>query len=454
MLQAMNTGHEGSLSTCHANGPLDALRRLETLRAHGRGRACPCASRSASRSPPRSTSSCTWRGRRRATCVTAVHEVGVRAADGDPFARASPVTTSWRSPRRPPRAAWSRRPLAARDTSASLAAAMLAAFSVLATATSADRGRRRWCRRRMLRRSSVGPRCDGSLSEMVDRWARSGAQVARRHPAARRVGDQHLADALDAVGSSLRSGATCRVVAEVAAGPGVVGRPPRRWAASVARARRSNDRDPRVGGRRRGSGGRARGGGARPRGRPRRADAAEAVDGVVATLRDRSAVAAESRALATQATASVGVLVAAPVAFAVVAASVDGRVLGSSSVAGRVLACLASVGPRRARRLVDGPPDRCGSSSISGPALAVVLGLGSSPPSRSVSAARHRGRRRPSRVDQLVQPSLGHPVGSPAGRGGSVDGARPRPRRWACCARRLVGRPISAQRVASSVGRC
>jgi pilus assembly protein CpaF len=31
MLQAMNTGHEGSLSTCHANGPADALRRLETM---------------------------------------------------------------------------------------------------------------------------------------------------------------------------------------------------------------------------------------------------------------------------------------------------------------------------------------------------------------------------------------------------------------------------------------
>ncbi len=31
MLQAMNTGHDGSLSTIHANGPADALRRLETL---------------------------------------------------------------------------------------------------------------------------------------------------------------------------------------------------------------------------------------------------------------------------------------------------------------------------------------------------------------------------------------------------------------------------------------
>lgn len=31
MLQAMNTGHEGSLTTCHANGPLDTVRRLETM---------------------------------------------------------------------------------------------------------------------------------------------------------------------------------------------------------------------------------------------------------------------------------------------------------------------------------------------------------------------------------------------------------------------------------------
>jgi len=31
MLQAMNTGHDGSLSTCHANSPADALRRLETM---------------------------------------------------------------------------------------------------------------------------------------------------------------------------------------------------------------------------------------------------------------------------------------------------------------------------------------------------------------------------------------------------------------------------------------
>jgi pilus assembly protein CpaF len=31
MVQAMNTGHGGCLSTCHANGPVDALRRIETM---------------------------------------------------------------------------------------------------------------------------------------------------------------------------------------------------------------------------------------------------------------------------------------------------------------------------------------------------------------------------------------------------------------------------------------
>ena len=31
MLQALNTGHDGSLTTVHANSPADALRRVETL---------------------------------------------------------------------------------------------------------------------------------------------------------------------------------------------------------------------------------------------------------------------------------------------------------------------------------------------------------------------------------------------------------------------------------------
>jgi pilus assembly protein CpaF len=31
LLTALNTGHEGALSTVHANSPADALRRVETL---------------------------------------------------------------------------------------------------------------------------------------------------------------------------------------------------------------------------------------------------------------------------------------------------------------------------------------------------------------------------------------------------------------------------------------
>src|SRR5437773_6145921 len=35
MLQAMNTGHDGSLTTVHANSPRDALTRIETMIAMG-----------------------------------------------------------------------------------------------------------------------------------------------------------------------------------------------------------------------------------------------------------------------------------------------------------------------------------------------------------------------------------------------------------------------------------
>jgi pilus assembly protein CpaF len=31
MLQAMNTGHDGSMTTVHANNPRDALRRIENM---------------------------------------------------------------------------------------------------------------------------------------------------------------------------------------------------------------------------------------------------------------------------------------------------------------------------------------------------------------------------------------------------------------------------------------
>ena len=36
MLQAMNTGHDGSMTTAHSNSPRDTLSRLETMVTHGR----------------------------------------------------------------------------------------------------------------------------------------------------------------------------------------------------------------------------------------------------------------------------------------------------------------------------------------------------------------------------------------------------------------------------------
>ena len=53
MLQAMNTGHDGSICTVHSNGPRDTCSRLETLVLMA-GMDLPCAP-SASRSPRRST---------------------------------------------------------------------------------------------------------------------------------------------------------------------------------------------------------------------------------------------------------------------------------------------------------------------------------------------------------------------------------------------------------------
>ena len=57
MVQAMNTGHGGCLSTCHANGPADALRRAETM-ALWATPACRWRP-SAARWPAPSTWSCT-----------------------------------------------------------------------------------------------------------------------------------------------------------------------------------------------------------------------------------------------------------------------------------------------------------------------------------------------------------------------------------------------------------
>ena len=79
MLQAMNTGHEGSLSTCHANSPADALRRLETMVLSGAS-ALPLA---AVREQVRSAVDLVVQVARAADggrAVVAVDEVG---ADGD-----------------------------------------------------------------------------------------------------------------------------------------------------------------------------------------------------------------------------------------------------------------------------------------------------------------------------------------------------------------------------------
>ena len=106
MVQAMNTGHGGCLSTCHANGPADALRRVETMALHGRRRRAaggrpqpdgrrrrPGRARRAGRRGP-APGGDGGRGGRRAR--SAAREVGVRPlADGDRV-----VATCMRPPRR------------------------------------------------------------------------------------------------------------------------------------------------------------------------------------------------------------------------------------------------------------------------------------------------------------------------------------------------------------------
>jgi len=162
-------------------------------------------------------------------------------------------------------------------------------------------------------------------------WRRLGRRRGRPR-------DEHLTEALESVASSLRSGATVpRAIAEAAAGPGAaVG-----FGALSARLERGVPFDEAIGewaaatsspgaglvaavlGLAVDLGGRA----------------AEAVDGVVATMRARTALAGEARALATQATASVAVLVVAPVVFGALSATVDPRV-GAFFVSTRGAFCL------------------------------------------------------------------------------------------------------------------
>jgi tight adherence protein B len=225
--------------------------------------------------------------------------------------------------------------------SASLAAAMLAAFSVLATATSADRGRASIVRRRMLRRLPVGPR-RMAMSEVVEGGARRVLAWATRSRRARRA-DEALSDWLDAAARSVRSGgslaqALAGAAASVASTP---------LGGDVLALRRAIERgDPLSGALEAFD----RASPSPPRQLAVRAlilasevggAPSAALDGVSATLRHLVGIRGEARALATQARLSAVVIAASPVAFTLVAASVDGRVLAFLVGSPVGLACLA-----------------------------------------------------------------------------------------------------------------
>jgi pilus assembly protein CpaF len=110
MLQALNTGHDGSLSTVHANGPRDALRRLETLVLVA-GVALPLA---AVRSQIASAIDAVVFVRRAADGarrVDEIAEVDAAALDAEPevrtlFERRGGVLVEVAAPQRPARRAW------------------------------------------------------------------------------------------------------------------------------------------------------------------------------------------------------------------------------------------------------------------------------------------------------------------------------------------------------------
>ena len=81
MLQALNTGHDGSVTTVHANSPTDALARLETLVLLA-GIALPLAAVRAQVSSAVDAIVQVARGRGGARCVVAVAEVAA-AADAE-----------------------------------------------------------------------------------------------------------------------------------------------------------------------------------------------------------------------------------------------------------------------------------------------------------------------------------------------------------------------------------
>jgi tight adherence protein B len=154
--------------------------------------------------------------------------------------------------------------------------------------------------------------------------------------------DQQLPDALDRLGSSLRAGksigaALAELSMEV---PDPLGFELRRLARSIEQGRSVADalavwsaserasRDVRLVAAALSVGAGAGG------------EVARAVDGIAATLRERHEVAAEARALATQARASATLLVTAPIVFTAVVATVEPRVIGFLVTTPIGVACL------------------------------------------------------------------------------------------------------------------
>ena len=193
MLWAMNTGHEGSLSTCHANSPLDALRRLEMM-VLSAGLDLPMAAvRDQLSSSLDLVVQVARTGRRRA--IDRVDRRGGRSRR----ARRPPCADAGRSRRAarpsPPLPAGSRRGAARPGVvhvKAPLAGTVVAAL-VLAAMGPAPAARPS----RGPGRRSVGGPLQQRLLDAVDR-----AMPSRRGQ--RR--DRQLPDALDRLGSSLRAG--------------------------------------------------------------------------------------------------------------------------------------------------------------------------------------------------------------------------------------------------------
>ena len=246
LLTALNTGHDGALSTVHANSPADALRRLETL-ALMAGVGLPHARDRASRCSAASTSSSTWSGAptasRRVAEIAEVSVSGVgiaaaaarrrrrRAAARSPRAEAvlaSPALASWvRLALEPLRAGRARGVLCPRRSSAA-GWPLLGGGGAIA--------------RRLVRRRAVGGAAAGGRRRRRSRPGRSPAAAA----ATARAVERSLPEVARAVADSLTAGRSLR--ASLAAAAGVARRAaggragPARRRAGARRADRGGDR--------------------------------------------------------------------------------------------------------------------------------------------------------------------------------------------------------------------